>query len=370
VTGPFPAGVVDQLPTPCLLVDAAAAGRNIARCAEFFTHGPVRLRPHFKAHKCTELMRRQVSAGGCVGVACQTSWEALLLARSGFTDILIANQVVDACALDEVAAAARMAEVTVVIDDLAHVALLAELAARQQVPLGVLIELDVGAGRCGLEFGSPDLIPLATAVSRQPGLTLRGLQAYEGHAVQRDPRRVRATLVRQAAGQVRAEQDRLAAAGFSCPVVSGGGTGTWDLAAQAGALTEIQAGSYVLMDSRYGSLDLPFEPALYSVATVISSRGPAAVLNVGLKELTTEYGLPAIQLPGARVTGLSDEHATVSLAPGTSLPVGRRVLLIPAHVDPAVNLYDCLFAWEDGALAEWPVDGRRSYRLPPPAGSP
>ena len=370
MTGPFPAGVLDELPTPCLLVDAAAAGRNIRRCAEFFTGQPVRLRPHFKAHKCTALMRRQVSAGGCAGVTCQTSWEALLLARSGFPDILITNQIVDPSALEEVAAAARIAQVSVVIDDPAHVALLAGLAARQQVRLGVLIELDVGSGRCGLEFGSPELIPLAAAVSREPGLTLLGLQAYEGHAVQRSPRAVRVTLVRQAAAQVRAERERLAAAGFSCPVASGGGTGTWDLAAQAGALTEIQAGSYVLMDARYGSLDLPFEPALYSVATVISSRGPAAVLNVGLKELTAEYGMPAIQLPGARVASLSDEHATVSLAPGTSLPVGHRVLLIPAHVDPAVNLYDCLFAWEDGALAEWPVEGRRSYRLPAPGGSP
>ena len=230
--------------------------------------------------------------------------------------------------------------------------------------IGVLIELDVGAGRCGLPFGDPGLIPLAGQIAGQDSLSFRGLQAYEGHAVHRDSREVRATLVRQAALHIQHEQARLAAAGFGCPVVSGGGTGTYDLAAQAGALTEVQAGSYVLMDGRYRTLDLPFEPALYCVATVISRRRSRAVLNVGLKELTAEYGMPVLQGPGARVTALSDEHAQVALTGGHgALDIGDKVLLIPAHVDPAVNLYDRLLAWTGTGFTEWEVDGRRTYRL-------
>ena len=360
----IPPSVLEGLPTPCLVVDAAAASRNIARCAAFFAGQPAALRPHFKAHKCTTLMRRQLDAGSCAGVACQTSWEALVLARAGFPDILIANQVVDAAALDELAEAAAIARLTVAVDDGAQVGLLAAAASRHGVLVGVLIELDVGAGRCGLPLGDPSLVPLAEQIARQDRLSFRGLQAYEGHAVQRDSRSVRATLVGQAADQVRRERARLAAAGFDCEIVSGGGTGTYDLAAAAGAVTEVQAGSYVLMDASYGKLDLPFEPALYCAATVISRHDTRAVLNVGLKELTVELGMPAIQAAGARVTALSDEHAQVRLAlGGDGLAVGDKVLLIPAHVDPAVNLYDRLFAWDGREVTEWEVDGRRRYRL-------
>jgi D-threonine aldolase len=366
VTG-VPPSVLDRLPTPCLVVDSAAAGRNIQRCAAFFAGQRAALRPHFKAHKCTTLMRQQLAAGGCVGVACQTSWEALVLARAGFPDILIANQVVDAAALAELAEAAAIARLTVTVDDAAQVDLLATAARGRRVSLDILIELDVGAGRCGLPFGDVSLVPIAERIARHDRLSFRGLQAYEGHAVHRDSREVRATLVRQAAHQVQQERARLAAAGFDCEIISGGGTGTYDLAADAGALTEVQAGSYVLMDGRYGTLDLPFEPALYCVTTVISRRGSRAVLNAGLKELTVEYGMPAIQAAGARITALSDEHAQVRLAPGHGdLAVGDKVLLIPAHVDPAVNLYDRLFAWDGTTVAEWDVDGRRRYRLSRP----
>jgi D-serine deaminase-like pyridoxal phosphate-dependent protein len=359
-----PPPVLRHLPTPCLVVDSAAASRNIQRCAEFFSGQRAALRPHFKAHKCTTLMRQQLAAGSCSGVACQTSWEALALARAGFPDILIANQIVDAVALDELAEAAALARLAVVVDDEAQIDLLAAVAGRHRVFISVLIELDVGAGRCGLPLGDAGLVPLAGRIARHDRLSFRGLQAYEGHAVQRDSREVRATLVRQAAHQIQQERARLAAAGFDCEIISGGGTGTYDLAAQAGALTEVQAGSYVLMDGRYGTLDLPFEPALYCVTTVISRRGSRAVLNAGLKELTVEYGMPAIQAAGARITALSDEHAQVRLAPGPSgLAVGDKVLLIPAHVDPAVNLYDRLFAWDGSKVTEWEVDGRRRYRL-------
>jgi len=187
VTG-VPPSALDRLPTPCLVVDAAAAGRNIRRCADFFAAQRAALRPHFKAHKCTTLMRQQLAAGSCVGVTCQTSWEALVLARAGFPDILIANQVVDAAALDELAEAAAIARLTVAVDDDAQVGLLAAAASRHGVPVGVLIELDVGAGRCGLPLGDPSLVPLAEQIARQDRLSFRGLQAYEGHAVLRDSR--------------------------------------------------------------------------------------------------------------------------------------------------------------------------------------
>lgn len=358
--------ILATLPTPCLVVDQAAADRNIARAAALYSRGPVKLRPHFKAHKCTRLLRRQLDAGGCVGATCATPGEADVLARAGFPDVLVANQVIDPNGLRLLASAAARARVSVAVDSLAHVAALVRCAAEHDVRFGVLIEVDVGMGRCGLPLGSDLLVPIARAVADSERLELLGLQGYEGHAVQKEDRALRRLMVWQAAQVLRTERGRLDAAGFACPVVSGGGTGTWDLAAEADAWTDIQAGSYVLMDGRYGSLDLPFEPALYCAATVISRRAPdAGVLNVGLKGLSVEYGMPRPVRPGVQVIGLSDEHARLAVKPGTPLEIGETLLLIPAHIDPAINLHSALVVWEGGAqFSLWPIDGRRALSSP------
>jgi D-serine deaminase-like pyridoxal phosphate-dependent protein len=356
--------LLDQLPTPCLVVDALAARRNIERAASLFQGTTVRLRPHFKAHKCTRLLQEQLKAGGCAGVTCQTAWEAALLAERGFPDILVANQIVDRHAVTALAEAAAKARVTVAVDSPVHVEILREACREHAVTMGVVIELDVGIGRCGLPAGSPALVPLARSIGEAAGLEFRGLQAYEGHAVLKEDRALRRTMVWQAAAQARSELGRLAAAGIDCEIVSGGGTGTYDLAAESGVLTEVQAGSYVLMDARYATLDLPFEPALFCATTLISKRGPdAGVLNAGLKELTVEYGMPRSLAPGLSVIALSDEHARVALDPSIPFTIGQKVLLVPAHIDPAVNLHDALIVWDGKTFEPWPVDGRRSVTM-------
>jgi D-serine deaminase-like pyridoxal phosphate-dependent protein len=172
-------------------------------------------------------------------------------ARAGISDILISNEIVDRFALAELAEVARLARVTVAVDHIRHVELLDDLAGQAKVTVGVVIELDVGSGRCGLPAGSSDLLPLARAVEAAEGLRFRGLQAYEGHAVLREDRALRRTLVWQAALQTAHERDRLASAGFGCVLICGGGTGTYDLIAEAGVHNEVQAGSYVLMDATY-----------------------------------------------------------------------------------------------------------------------
>jgi D-serine deaminase-like pyridoxal phosphate-dependent protein len=358
----FPAGVLGDLPTPCLIVDAQAAERNIQRAAACVRDRGIRLRPHFKAHKCTTLIRRQLGAPGCAGVTCQTSWEALTLARAGFRDILVAAPVMNRHAGAELAAAAAFAQVTIAIDDPAHVTFLADLCARSGARLVALVELDVGLGRCGLPADSALLIDLARSIQQAPGLSFGGLQAYEGHVMLREDPAVRRTLCWQALAQVRHERDRLAHAGISCDNVSGGGTGILDLAFGAEALTEIQAGSYVLMDASYGELGLPFEPAIYCACTVVSRHSPeGGVLNAGLKSVSVDQGLPVPTSPGVSVLGLSDEHARIALSPASPLEPGDTVLLIPSHLDPTVNLHDTLFAYDalSGELMAWPVDGRR-----------
>lgn len=331
--------------TPALVVDLGAAERNIARANDFFAGRPVTLRPHFKAHKCTELLRRQVERG----VTCATAWEAEVLAATGFDDILVANQVADARGIGWLVNARRDARVTVCVDDQRHLDLLA--ATGEQFDF--LVEIDVGQNRSGLPPVSDALLALAAG---RPGLRFRGLQGYEGHAVLLPDRDERARAVAAAAEILDAERARLEEAGFRCELVSGGGTGTYDLSTEAGALDEIQAGSYVLMDASYARLGLPFEQALFCRATVVSRQGDRVVLDAGLKALSAEYGMP--RADGIRIASLADEHAT-----GTTdedLRVGDAVLLVPAHVDPTVNLHPALtVVGEGGGVERWAVDGRR-----------
>lgn len=364
----LPPGLLAQLPTPCLLVDLPAADRNIAAAERLLRGTGVKLRPHFKAHKCTDLMRRQVQAEGCHGVTCQTAWEAVSLSTAGFTDILVSNVVADGFALAQLGQAAQAARITVAADCLDHVRLLEQTAAAADTRFGVLAELDVGAGRCGLPAQSPNLVPLAAAITSAGRLRFAGIHAYAGHAVLLAGRALRRTLCYQVELQVAAELDRLARAGFSCPIVTGGGTGTLELLTPGTVFTEAQAGSYVLLDAAYDRLQLPFEPALFCVATVISRPEPGrAVLDAGLKALSVDEGLPVVTRPDLRVLGLSDEHTRLAVAAGASLAVGDKIFLIPSHIDPTVNLHDTLHVYDRTQLARWPVNGRR---VTPPAASP
>jgi D-serine deaminase-like pyridoxal phosphate-dependent protein len=357
----FDPELLAELPSPCLVVDRAAADRNIQRAADAFSGGSIKLRPHFKAHKCSTLMKRQHAAGNCIGTTCATAWEAEVLAREGFDDVLVANQVADRPALQSLVRAAGKTKLTVCIDDPRHVELLEQVATSGAVRFGVLIEVDVGMVRCGVPARSPELVPLARAVAHSPVLDFRGLQGYEGHAVLNASREERARLVEESARILKAEITRLEEAGRPCSIVSGGGTGSFDIAPKAGALNEIQAGSYALMDRRYGGLsDLPFENALFCCTTVLSRHGGEAVINSGTKSLSAEYGMSRALPDELEITVLSDEHAQVSLPRSYPLEIGEKVLVVPAHIDPTINLYSTLYVFDgDGNVEEWAVDGRR-----------
>ncbi len=351
-----------EVPTPAIVVDRAAVGRNVARARDALAGTRVRLRPHLKAHKTTALLRLQLAGGGAAGVTCATAWEAEVAARAGVhDDLLVANEVADPAGLRSLVRAAQAgARVTVAVDHPRHVDLLADAAAGAGVAFEALIEVDVGQGRCGVPPGSDDVLDLARRVEAAPGLRLRGLQGYEGHAVLLPDRAERERATAAAAKLLRAERARLAAHGLRFALVSGGGTGTLDLAVGGGALDEVQAGSYVLMDASYARLGLPFEQALFCRTTVISRRGDRAVLDAGLKALSAEYGMPVATDPALVVRALADEHATAHVPAGHPPDVGDAVLLVPAHVDPTVNLHAALHAVAvDGSVQVWPVDARR-----------
>jgi D-serine deaminase-like pyridoxal phosphate-dependent protein len=354
--------LVSDIPTPALIVDVAAMDRNIQRMAQFFADGPCRLRPHFKAHKTPEIARRQLAAGSVSGLTCATVAEAEV-AASLTGDILIANEIVDHVSCDRVAALANGRSIMVAADSVAGVDQIGAAARRVGVEVGVLVDLNVGQNRCGLTPG-PEALSLARRVAATSGLALRGVMGYEGHLQPVTDRAEREGRTRDAMTALVATAQLLRADGLSCAIVSAGGTGTHDISGRLPGVTEIQAGSYVLMDSDYGRLDLPFEQALFVLGTVVSRAVPErCVADCGHKAMTKDHGLPLVEdVEGASVVSLNDEHATIALSPHTSLAIGDRIRLRPSHVDPTVNLHDVMYAVEgDEVVDVWPI-AARGYR--------
>ena len=349
----------EEIPTPALVIDVAAMDRNIERMAVFFAGRRCRLRPHFKAHKTPEIARRQLAAGGCVGLTCATVAEAEV-ARPICEDLLVANEVVGRDACRRIARLAGQLTLTVAVDSEAGIARLSEAARAAGVRVGILIDVNVGQNRCGTAPGA-DAVALARVAHATVGVDLRGVMGYEGHLVAIRERPERDARTREAMGRLLETAAAIRADGLPCDIVSVGGTGTFDIDADIAGITEIQAGSYVLMDTDYGQLDVPFEQALRVLGTVVSRPTPTrAVANCGHKAMTFDHGLPTVcDVAGATVTALNDEHAVMAVPESCTLEVGDLVELCPSHIDPTVNLHDVLYALEgDTVSGVWPVAAR------------
>ena len=326
---------ISALTTPALLVDAGRLEDNLRIMADALPGE--RLRPHVKAHKCTGLASRQAAAGH-TGFTCATVREMEGMVRAGFAeDLVLANEVVDATRLGALVRAG--ARITVAVDSEVTI----DGAARAGVP-EVLIDVNVGLPRCGCPPGEAGRL---ADRARSAGLMVRGVMGYEGHIVGLEDRARRAAMLEESMGQL-----TLAADDVGGKVISAGGTGTYDLNSWA---TEIQAGSYALMDTVYGKLGLPFAQALTILSTVISVSPGWAVADCGLKALGMDHGNPSIE--GAEVWFCSDEH--VVFAPESPLRVGDRIRVLPAHVDPTVAYHEFLHVFEGDAVVErWDVDLR------------
>lgn len=351
---------LSSLATPALIVDVHALERNIRRMAALFVEGPCRLRPHVKAHKTPEIARRQLAAGSCTGLTCATVGEAEAVAHLG-ADLLIANEIVDSARCDRVAALARSQPITVAVDSGLGVEVLAAAARRAGVTVGVLIDLDVGQRRCGVVPGQ-EALTLAHLAAEAPGLALRGVMGYEGHVQAVRDRAERERLAGQSMRLLVATAELLLRAGLPCDIVSGGGTGTFDISSQVAGVTEIQAGSYVLMDTDYHATGVPFEQAFWVLGTVVSRSADRCVLDAGHKSMTKDHGLPSVEgIAGASVTALNDEHAVIALPPGAPVRLGDRVRMIPSHTDPTVNLHDRMHVIDGDRVADaWMI--ARGYR--------
>lgn len=351
------------------MLDRPALDRNIAAMATHARATGVALRPHVKTHKSVAIARRQVAAGA-LGVSCVTLGEAEIMVRAGIPGVHLTSPPVTAAKLARLAVLARAPRrgLSVVVDHADTIAALSAALRDAPAPLAVLVDVDAGQGRTGCAI---EAVPtLARAVRAAPGLTFAGIQAYAGHLQHIAVRAERRERSLRLADRLRGLLRQLAADDLPAPVITGGGTGTFDLDPEARVFTELQVGSYVFMDVEYlraladGRNAPPFETALF-VATAVIGVNQAAYLvtDAGLKSFATEGPRPEPARgtpPGSRYEFFGDEHGKLFVPTGTARPaLGAVIECVAPHCDPTVNLHDFYHVVEGDTLVEiWPVDAR------------
>ena len=349
-----------QVDTPALLLDADALEANLQTMASFFAHRHCKLRPHFKSHKCTAIARLQMKAGA-VGITCAKLSEAEVVADAGIRNILIANQIVGPIKIRRLVELCRRANPRVAVDSVENVNMLSEAAAAAGVSIGVLVEVDVGMGRCGVVPGQSAL-ELGRLVASSPGLRFEGLQGYEGHCVDLRDEAERVKQTRQSLDLLVGTRRLIEQAGLRVNIVSGGGTGTYTINGDCEGVDEVQAGSYAAMDWWYSDIRPEFKQAMSILATVISRPNPGTVvIDVGRKGVGAEWGAPRVKnLPRAEVVSFgSEEHMKISLPQDSTIQTGERIEIIPSHGCTTSNLYSEFIVQRAGVMKyRWPIEGR------------
>ncbi len=370
-TPPARVGMAEhEIDTPALVIDLEAFEANLDVMAGIISGAGVKLRAHAKTHKSPVIAHLQM-ARGAVGQCVQKVAEAEVLAWGGVPDILVSNEVVGADKLARLAALARITRIAVCADDAAQVAAIEAAAASADVTISVLVEIDVGAGRCGVAPG-PDAVALAQVIAASPHLTFGGLQAYHGSAQHVRTHAGRHAAIASACDDARRTVEQLRQVGLECAIVGGAGTGTFEMEAASGVYTEIQAGSYCFMDADYAAnLDADGRPisrfrhSLFVLSTVMSAAQPGvAVLDAGHKAVAIDSGMPRVwQRPGVSYVGASDEHGKLSIQDGTAVPlVGEKLRLVPGHCDPTVDRFDWYVGVRRGRVeCLWPVAARGGF---------
>lgn len=357
----------EDIETPALVVDLNALEANLRKMADFSRETGVRVRPHAKTHKCPAIARKQIELGA-VGICCQKVSEAEAMADGGVSDILVTNQIVGARKLERLAALSLRIRVAVCADNAENILAIDAAARSFNTTLPVLVEIDVGSGRCGVKPGA-EALELASLISSSANLRFAGLQAYHGRAQHIRGFDARTQAIRGACESVAMTVDLLKQNGLECEIIGGAGTGTYGLEAASGLYNELQVGSYVFMDRDY-SLNLDtagehfseFRHSLFIKTTVMSTPEPdRAVTDAGLKAYTTDAGLPGVYgVDGAEVLQAADEHTNIRFAKADQRPkLGDELRLVPGHCDPTVNLHDWIIGVRDGRVeCIWPVAAR------------
>jgi D-serine deaminase-like pyridoxal phosphate-dependent protein len=351
---------VESLDSPQLLVDLDVVDANLAALRNACEQRGVSLRAHFKSLKCTGLAH-YLHERGVDSFLCAKLNEAEALIESGLTDVLIANQVVGRTKLRRLMELCQRGRVSVCVDDPGNVRALSEAAVAADTTVGVLVEVNIGMNRCGVEPGRPTL-ELAQLVRSLPGLYFVGLQGYDGHLQMLSDPEERRTKCLEGLDQLVGTRRLLESEGVAVEVVTGGGTGTWEYVSAYPGMTEIQPGSFVLMDCAYHKVRPEFGCSLSILATVISRREGQFVLDAGSKAISRDFGTPVIKdHPNETVTKLSEEHTTVSCT-GTVPHVGDLREVLPAHCCATMNLHRTCVGFRGGIIeAVWPIEASGRY---------
>lgn len=352
---------VADLPTPAPLVDVDVLEANIATMAAFFRDRPAALRPHAKTHRAPVVARMQMAAGAA-GVTCAKVSMAEAMVDGGIDDVYVANQVTSRQAIERLCRLAKRARVTVAADHAGNVRALSAAAQAHRVSLHVVVEVDAGMGRAGTRPGS-ETLDLATVIARAPGLEFAGLHAYEGHVVQDWDRAVRKAETEKMLAITMETLHLIERNGLPVPIVTCGGTGTYDISGVYPGVTEHQSGSYVFMDPDYQKKVPAFGLAFSFLCTVTSRPEPGKVItDAGLQVMANDYGTPAVKgHPELVYQSLSEEHGSFLVPDGGSADAGVGDLLevYPGHCCSAANLHDQVFAVRKGKVeAVWRVTAR------------
>ena len=344
---------LDQVKTPALLVDLDAMEFNLQRMADFFSGRRCKLRPHFKNHKVPLLAWKQLRAGA-IGITCATLREAEILVHHGVDNILIANEIAGNTKADRLAELSKTASVIVAIDNIKATRDLARAQRNAGSQIEVVVDIDIGLERCGVPAGETALELAKFAVSE--GLRLRGIMGYDGQFQVMKPSPERDEQVLAGSKSLVDSAVILEAAGIPVSIVSTGGTGTHAVSGDYPGITEIQAGSYLLMDTIYVNRGASFRRSLSVLATVISTRDPGhAVIDCGVKAISGERGLPSVKdIASHSLTALHAEHGLLSQDRGSqiSLEVGQRLELWVHYSDATVNLHSTLYGVRRGKVEE------------------
>ncbi len=358
-----------DIQTPCLVLDLDALERNIVKMGDFAKEMGVRHRIHAKMHKSVDVALLQERLGGSCGVCCQKVSEAEVFARGGIKDVLVSNQVRDPVKIDRLARLPKLgARILVCVDDIENVADLAAAALKHGTMIECLVEIDCGAGRCGVKT-TQDVVAIARAIDAAAGLKFSGIQAYQGAMQHMDRYEDRKAKIDIAVSQVRDAVQGLKAVGLACDIVGGAGTGSYYFEGNSGVYNELQCGSYAFMDADYGRIldkdgkridQGEWENALFILTSVMSHvKADKAVVDAGLKAQSVDSGLPVVfGRTDVKYVKCSDEHGVVEDPQGT-LKVNDKLRLVPGHCDPTCNIHDWYVGVRGGFVeVVWPVSAR------------
>jgi D-serine deaminase-like pyridoxal phosphate-dependent protein len=349
---------LEAYPTPFLAIDLDVLDRNLGKMQGFFSERHARVRPHVKSHKCTAIARLQLAAGA-VGVTCATTDEVAAMVGAGIDDVLLANVVVDALRIGRLVQSARSARVTVAADSSEVVAAYSAAAVEAGATLGVVVDYDVGMHRNGVETVEEGLA-LGEEIATSPGLELRGVMAYEGHLVAIEDRAERSAAALLAFAEPLALLHELRLRGHAAPMLTGSSSATHDSTGALSEMTDVQAGTYALMDANYRRLAPEFEPGVVVVASVLTARaGGALVLDAGIKRLSVDWGKSKLLGYAAEHRYTAEEHCVFRHLDGPLPRVGERVALLVGHVCTTMSLYRSALGCRGGELeCVLEIDGR------------